>query len=81
MQSTHWPAGAPQALLPVPAAHRPFEQQAPLHGWVGPQPVVQACAVLSQAAPELQSPGLLQPQAPPPATVTQAEPTPLPAQL
>jgi hypothetical protein len=81
VQSTHSPAGAPQALLPVPAAHNPFEQQAPLHGCTAEQPVVHAWAVLSQAAPELQSPALLQPQEPPPATVTQAEPTPFPAQL
>jgi hypothetical protein len=81
VQSAHNPAAAPQALLPVPAAHTPLEQQAPLHGWAALQPVVQTWLVLSQAAPDEQSPGLLQPHAPPPATVTQAEPTPFPEQL
>jgi hypothetical protein len=71
---------APQAAGVVPPAHTPCEQQAPLHGWVALQPVVQLCEPLSQEAPEAQSPPLLQPQVPPPGALTQAEPTPLPAQ-
>jgi hypothetical protein len=80
VQSTQMEAAAPHAPGAVPPAHTPFEQQAPLHGWVTLQPVVQAWATLSQAAPDEQSLLVVQPQVPPPVAVTQAEPTPLPAQ-
>jgi hypothetical protein len=80
LQSLHIP------LLPhddgeVPSTHFEPSQQPVEHSWVEEHAVVQACITRSHEWPAAQSAALLQPQAPPPVTATQAVPSALPAQL
>jgi hypothetical protein len=68
----------------VPGWQVPFDealQQAPLHGCVDEQAVVQAWVVVLQELPLEQSPTTPQPHEPPPELPMQAVPMLLPAQL
>jgi hypothetical protein len=79
-QSMHAAPDGPHAPAVEPAAHTPFEQQAPLHGWLALHAVVHLDVVPSHALPDGQSAAELQPHAPPPGTALHKEPMLLPLQ-
>jgi hypothetical protein len=81
VQSTQARPLPPQPVTAVPAEQLPAMQQPPLHGCDAEQVVVHRCVVVLQALPMAQSVVPLQPQEPPPETISHTLPFGLPVQL